>query len=330
MSYGNPLPKKPYPELLAQLAVAIPFLPTNDKTFALSLHDGHVKYAGWTVKQAMWAEKMVEKVKDLTITEAVTATDDTPAPTYVAMDLAQPGADLTAVAVAFGKVGEAAKVAAAGMAQLSAMLANAGKHLKQPAILLKVKQDVLLAPGCGYKVPTTIKVKKQKYGDGYAVTSGDGYFFYGFLSSEGVFAPKPKYMGTGIDFAVAETLKEFAADPVKMASSYGHLSGKCCFCAKGLTDSKSTSVGYGPVCASHYNLPWGHVSNGYSKGGVIKTHHSVPLMPPAQKTVVPAGWLKPLHQNPEAMAAAKVPAMVKPLISAHEFERLTRPVEYLF
>jgi hypothetical protein len=41
------------------------------------------------------------------------------------------------------------------------------------------------------------------------------------------------------------------------ASQYGHAYGHCVFCALELTDERSVSVGYGQVCASKRDLPWG-------------------------------------------------------------------------
>lgn len=57
---------------------------------------------------------------------------------------------------------------------------------------------------------------------------------------------------------VLQTLSAFASDPAGYAARYGHKTGNCCFCGQGLTTTESTEVGYGPVCADHYNLPWGH------------------------------------------------------------------------
>jgi hypothetical protein len=57
--------------------------------------------------------------------------------------------------------------------------------------------------------------------------------------------------------AVADFLTLFAQDPAKFAAEYGIKSGKCCFCRLPLTDPRSTSTGYGPVCAKNYGLPWG-------------------------------------------------------------------------
>src|SRR6185436_1560785 len=41
------------------------------------------------------------------------------------------------------------------------------------------------------------------------------------------------------------------------AVAHGHTTGNCSFCARDLTDPRSTSVGYGPICAQHFGLPWG-------------------------------------------------------------------------
>lgn len=59
---------------------------------------------------------------------------------------------------------------------------------------------------------------------------------------------------------IAAFLQEFAKDPAGVAAKYGHLTGHCCFCQRHLTDENSVAVGYGPVCADHYGLPWGKPS----------------------------------------------------------------------
>ncbi len=46
------------------------------------------------------------------------------------------------------------------------------------------------------------------------------------------------------------------SDPAKAAASYGALSGACSFCDRALTDDGSVEVGYGPVCAKKFGLPW--------------------------------------------------------------------------
>lgn len=41
------------------------------------------------------------------------------------------------------------------------------------------------------------------------------------------------------------------------AKRFGDLFGVCVFCSRKLTDERSISKGYGPVCAEHNGLPWG-------------------------------------------------------------------------
>ena len=54
---------------------------------------------------------------------------------------------------------------------------------------------------------------------------------------------------------IVEHVKEFASDPIKYATAYGHRTGNCCFCGIELTHGSSIKVGYGPVCADHWGLP---------------------------------------------------------------------------
>jgi hypothetical protein len=59
---------------------------------------------------------------------------------------------------------------------------------------------------------------------------------------------------------VFEALQDFAQNPLEAAKLYGTLTGNCCFCGRELTDNKagrSVEVGYGPICAEKWGLPWG-------------------------------------------------------------------------
>lgn len=52
-------------------------------------------------------------------------------------------------------------------------------------------------------------------------------------------------------------LSRLAAEPAQVAAEYGHLTGHCCFCARKLSDAPSIAVGYGPICARKFGMPWG-------------------------------------------------------------------------
>ena len=58
---------------------------------------------------------------------------------------------------------------------------------------------------------------------------------------------------------LVKLLKEFAADPAGYATLHGIQTGACCFCGRFLEDYRSVSMGYGPICAEHYGMPWGEV-----------------------------------------------------------------------
>lgn len=56
---------------------------------------------------------------------------------------------------------------------------------------------------------------------------------------------------------VFQALEAFALNPAEQAAAYGKATGNCCFCSQQLTDARSVTVGYGPICADKWGLPWG-------------------------------------------------------------------------
>lgn len=60
--------------------------------------------------------------------------------------------------------------------------------------------------------------------------------------------------------ATAEQLALLAnleADPSKVLGQHGVATGVCCCCGRPLSDKRSREVGYGPICAEKFGLPWG-------------------------------------------------------------------------
>jgi hypothetical protein len=57
--------------------------------------------------------------------------------------------------------------------------------------------------------------------------------------------------------AVRQQIAAAAANPAAAAAEYGRETGYCSFCSRELTDERSVGVGYGPICAGKYSLPWG-------------------------------------------------------------------------
>lgn len=54
--------------------------------------------------------------------------------------------------------------------------------------------------------------------------------------------------------AASAEIMAFAADPLNVATAYGHLTNSCCFCGRVLSDAESVSKGYGPICAKKFGL----------------------------------------------------------------------------
>ncbi len=78
--------------------------------------------------------------------------------------------------------------------------------------------------------------------------------YAGRISRDGTWASRGRH--EGLDAFMAD----FAADPWAVAARHGKKSGRCCFCARKLTDAKekgSIEMGYGPICAAKYGKPHG-------------------------------------------------------------------------
>lgn len=128
---------------------------------------------------------------------------------------------------------------------LVSMLQNASKTLKYPKVLVAVGGMTLQLSIAGPRAmkPGTINV-----------TNGGRYpsnEFYGRILLSGEFEP-----GRNAG-AVLPLLERWAANPVEVVREHGHKTGSCAFCRKSLTTRESTAVGYGPVCAEKFGLPWG-------------------------------------------------------------------------
>lgn len=88
------------------------------------------------------------------------------------------------------------------------------------------------------------------------------------ITGEGPYDTRPFYGSLGVDRGdfrpgaqfnedVVQALAALEANPAGIASEYGRLTGNCCFCGLELSDARSVTVGYGPICADKFGLPWG-------------------------------------------------------------------------
>jgi hypothetical protein len=133
------------------------------------------------------------------------------------------------------------------MGPILALFQTARERLKFPVVRL------VDADGVGYRL--FLAGDNARYPDSIYVKSEKGRRFLGRISPDGLFLP-----ARDVGFShpgMIDLLWRFAASPEQCARDYGRWCGRCCFCALELTDQRSTLVGYGPVCAEHYGLPWG-------------------------------------------------------------------------
>jgi hypothetical protein len=138
----------------------------------------------------------------------------------------------------------------ADLSGVVALMQTAKTHLKWPKITLNVNGVTiqLSVAGPHSKNPGSINIT-----DGGRF--GNNQYFGRIDPATGVLAP-----GRAITNEIRNALTELAKDPAGMAAAHGKRTGNCCFCRRCLTDERegrSVEVGYGPICAKHYGLPWG-------------------------------------------------------------------------
>jgi hypothetical protein len=155
-----------------------------------------------------------------------------------------------------GTVAPAPTTQVGNVSAIVELLNHAKKHLKFPAILVRAENTDLRLNIAGKmaKVPGSINVcGSEKDSTGQRP-------WYGRVTESGEFQASRKF-APETQTAVASALVALASDPAKAAADYGHMTGVCCFCSHPLTDDRSTSVGYGPICAKHFGLPWGDITD---------------------------------------------------------------------
>lgn len=135
---------------------------------------------------------------------------------------------------------------------IMALFAKARAHLKFPAIVIDVPEIQGLSirinvAGARAKEPGSLTVVEGERDD---MGQRD---WLGRVSLNGTWQPGRDPRAA----VIGRRLREFAADPARVASEYGKLTGNCCFCRKALSDERSTAVGYGKICAGHFGLEWG-------------------------------------------------------------------------
>lgn len=137
---------------------------------------------------------------------------------------------------------------AADLSPVLDLFRKAGQKLKHPAVVLSTPETGtvrLSVAGDRSKHPGTINVT--------TMGSFEDREWLGRVHLDGSYEPSRKAEAQ----AVGKLLSRFAASPAEVAAEHGKTTGACCFCNRALDDQRSVAVGYGPVCAANYSLPWG-------------------------------------------------------------------------
>ncbi|UCG53589.1 MAG: hypothetical protein JSW58_08525 [Candidatus Latescibacterota bacterium] len=116
---------------------------------------------------------------------------------------------------------------------------------------------VRLSWGNGEPLALSLAGERSRYPGTVNVTDGGSYGnnrWFGRIELDGDYSPR-----RGVPAEVVEALEKFNAAPAETGSLHGRLTGRCCFCGRDLETKESVGVGYGPVCADRYGLPWGRV-----------------------------------------------------------------------
>jgi hypothetical protein len=153
------------------------------------------------------------------------------------------------------------------LAGVLALFDKAREHLKRPAIVLAVPGLPGAIAGQPFTIRLSIAGNKARVPGSVTVLDGErseeGRDWFGRILRHGTYQPSRE--ANGRTEPITARLREFAAEPARVAKDSARLTGRCCFCNTALRDERSTAVGYGATCASHFGLPWGERPEGFAE-----------------------------------------------------------------
>ena len=119
----------------------------------------------------------------------------------------------------------------------------------------KFPRIVLAEAFDGDRVETTVKIKRlgsrsKSEGCATILTANDEYA--GKILRDGAVSTSRNFDD------VEKVLRELAKAPLQVLAQNGIATSQCCYCARALNDARSREVGYGPICAGKFGLPWGN------------------------------------------------------------------------
>jgi hypothetical protein len=151
-----------------------------------------------------------------------------------------------------------------GMDGVIALFTAGAQSLKWPAIVLQNEHTgepfKLTIAGPRAAHPGTVNVIEYRRFD---PDEGRKATWYGRVLLDGTFEISPKFTSDKLHGIIVK-LQQLSADPVRVATEYGRLTGHCCFCRLPLKDARSTAVGYGRTCAKNWGVSWGEVETSFA------------------------------------------------------------------
>lgn len=117
-----------------------------------------------------------------------------------------------------------------------------------------------LAPGINRQNKLVLHMagKKSQYEGAIMMTDGGEYGannYYGRISRGENDQPVPMW-ARECPQTVKSIVTAILADPLDSVKFSGLTYKHCCFCGRGLENDNSLTVGYGPICAEKWGLPW--------------------------------------------------------------------------
>jgi len=119
------------------------------------------------------------------------------------------------------------------------MFLHAEKHLKHPHIRYPFNNGFI----------DIRKAKNPKNPDNYLYIYYRNYYV-GKITRDNVI-----HLTTN-DQALHDAIKAIHTNSLEALACFGQKFSYCCFCGTEITNKNSLAVGYGPICAEKYGLPW--------------------------------------------------------------------------
>lgn len=210
------------PDRAGRLDKAMPWVAPQSKLFVQSLIDYHQSMGGWTPKQSIYVDRMLDAARD-----------------NYRRDKANNGRASTVSKDPLHREPPAEPmVSNEAMTALNRMFDAAREAgLKRRRITLAAINIVPAREGTGYAM----------FDNG--VTGSEA--FLGSIRANGTLSLKRNHEFRAQK--IADAISAAGENPGKV----GREIGACIFCARELTDERSLVKGYGPICAVKWNLPWG-------------------------------------------------------------------------